>query len=201
MKSSPEIIRFTAPLRDVRINGARRANPRPVEPEPPPPDEDALRAAYDRGRVDGEKSLSEQLLHQRGEMRTLLDGVVASLRKAISQVVGDTEQHLVALAIEIAQKIVADLPISPEMIEASVREALSQVEGTAEFHVRLHPADLELLEKVGSALLQPPGEDRPARFHGSPEVTRGGCLVQTRFGIVDARRETKLELLKRSLLG
>jgi flagellar assembly protein FliH len=115
--------------------------------------------------------------------------------------VGDTEQHLVSLAIEIAQKIVGEVPISPEMIEASVREALSQVEGTAEFHVRLHPADLELLQKIDSALLQPLGEERPARFHGSPEVTRGGCLVQTRFGIVDARRETKLELLKRSLLG
>ena len=38
------------------------------------------------------------------------------------------------------------------------------------------------------------------RFLASPEVTRGGCLVQTHFGTVDARRETKFDLLKRTLL-
>jgi hypothetical protein len=53
MKSSPEIIRFTAPLRDVQIAGGRLANPRIVEPAPAPTDEDALRAAYEKGRVDG----------------------------------------------------------------------------------------------------------------------------------------------------
>ena len=37
-------------------------------------------------------------------------------------------------------------------------------------------------------------------FSARPEVTRGGCLVQTRFGTVDARRETKFDLLKRNLL-
>ena len=30
------------------------------------------------------------------------------------------------------------------------------------------------------------------RFTASREVSRGGCIVQTRFGIIDARRETKL---------
>jgi len=37
------------------------------------------------------------------------------------------------------------------------------------------------------------------RFLSSPEVTRGGCLVQTQFGTVDARRETKFDLLQRTL--
>jgi len=34
----------------------------------------------------------------------------------------------------------------------------------------------------------------------SSEVSRGGCLIQTRFGLVDARRETKLEQLQQTLL-
>jgi flagellar assembly protein FliH len=197
MKSWPDTIHFSAALRDVRL----AAPGRPIPDLPRPASEEELRAAYERGRIEGEKALSEQLVHQRAEMQELLDGVVSSLRKAVAQVVGDTEQHLIALAIEIAQKLVADLPVSVDMVEATVRDALSQVEGTAEFNVRLHPADMELLEKMGSPLLVPPGDDRPARFQSSPEVTRGGCLVQTRFGIVDARRETKLDLLKRSLLG
>jgi hypothetical protein len=43
------------------------------------------------------------------------------------------------------------------------------------------------------------GEDR-THFHNDKEMSRGGCSVQTRFGVIDGRRETKFEALKKSLL-
>ena len=107
---------------------------------------------------------------------------------------------MVGLTIEIAQKLVSELPVSVEMIEGAVREAIGQIEGNAQFYVRLHPVDFEMLQKSGSSLLGPPQDGGEVRFSASSDVTRGGCLVQTRFGILDARRETKLDLLKRSLL-
>lgn len=167
----------------------------------PPAREAELQAAYERGRADGEKALGEQLVRQRAELRELMEGVIESLRRAVPQVVRDTEQHLIALVLEIAQKLVTEIPISVEMIEGVVRDALAEAEGGADFHVRLHPADLALLQKMESPLLAADDERQAVRFHSSPEVTRGGCLVQTGFGIIDARRETKFDLLKRSLLG
>jgi flagellar assembly protein FliH len=85
------------------------------------------------------------------------------------------------------------------MVEAVVREALKQVEDTAEIVIQLHPDDLALLRKHESPLLNGLPETGPLRFAGSPEVTRGGCIVQTRFGMIDARRETKLEQLRKTL--
>jgi len=113
--------------------------------------------------------------------------------------VRSAERNLVTLALEIARKLVAGLPVSAEMVEAAVRDALAQVEQATEFLVQLHPADLALLEKHGSPLLHETSESRQLRFQASTEVTPGGCLVLTRFGTVDARRETKLDLLQRSL--
>lgn len=195
MNSWPETIRLTAPVRNVVLLTSQGS-------EPASRDWDAeVRAAYERGRADGESQLALQLVQQRAEVQQLLEGVVQSLKNAVPQIARDTEQHMVGLSLEIAQKLVADLPISVEVIEAAVQDALSQVEGTAELHVRLHPADYELLQQMNSSLLASGAESRSVRFHSSPEVTRGGCLVQTRFGIVDARRETKLDLLKRSLLA
>jgi flagellar biosynthesis/type III secretory pathway protein FliH len=66
--------------------------------------------------------------------------------------------------------------------------------------VLLHPEDLELLQRLDSPLLEA-ARTSPAAFLAAPEVTRGGCLVRTRFGTVDARRETKFDLLKRQLLS
>ena len=59
----------------------------------------------------------------------------------------------------------------------------------------------ELLQQVNSNLLASNVSHARMHFHRAPEVTRGGCLVKTRFGVIDARRETKIELLQKSLLA
>ena len=147
----------------------------------------------------GEKRLGEQLLRQRSELLELQNGVLASLREAVPQVFQQSESALIQLALETARKLVGDLPVSVEMVETAVRFALSQVEESAEFHIYLHADDLALLQKCNSPVLLPGPGNEAIRFQASPEVSRGGCLVQTRFGIIDTRRETKLELMRQSL--
>lgn len=196
MNSWSETITLAKPLRDVllAVPKSPAASSAPTAPDP-------WQSSYDLGRIDGEKALSEQLLKQRAETHELFQGLMTSLRRAVPQVVHDTESMMISLALEVAQKLVADMPISAAMVEAAVQDALGQVEGTAQVTVRLHPADLELLQSAHSSLLLAGEGANDFRFLGSPEVTRGGCLVQTRFGMVDARRETKFDLLKRNLLS
>jgi flagellar assembly protein FliH len=155
--------------------------------------------AYERGRHDAEKAIGEQLLQQRTELLQLHQGVVESLRSAIPQVVRDTERTLIELALEAAGKVVAGLPIESNLVEAVVREALSQVEDKAEITVQLHPDDLLLLRKHQSPILEGAVDSGPLRFAGSSEISRGGCVVHTRFGFLDARRETKLDQLRDSV--
>jgi flagellar assembly protein FliH len=160
---------------------------------------DREQAAYQRGQQDGEKALTRQLLQHQGETGELQNGVLQSLARAIPQVVRETENALIQLALDAAQKIVAGLPINAEMIEAVVTEAVRQVEGSAEITVQLHPEDFKLLRLHQSAVLTGLPDSGPLHFTGSAAVTRGGCLVQTRFGVIDARRETKLEQLRQTL--
>ena len=54
------ILALRQPLRDVRVAVASRASP-----EPDRIAREREQAAYERGRADGEKELSEQLLRQR----------------------------------------------------------------------------------------------------------------------------------------
>ncbi len=188
-----DTIPFRRPLRDARLLT-----------QAPAEDWQALvkereAAAYERGQSDGERSLGEQLVQQRNEMSELQRGVVESLRNALPQVVLEAQAALVKLALAAAEKIIAGLPVSPELVEAVIREALHQVEETAEITIQLHPEDLALLRKHGSPILKGVPDAGPLRFISAAEVTRGGCLVQTRFGLIDARRETKLAQLQQSL--
>jgi flagellar assembly protein FliH len=153
-------------------------------------------AAYERGQRDGEHALGVQLLRQRNETVELQKGILDSLRRVVPQVVQEGETALINLALEAAQKFVAGLPINAELIETVIREAVRQVEDTAEIIIQLHPDDFALLRQHNSPVLEGLPETGPLRFIGSAEVTRGGCIVQTRFGLVDARRETKMEQLR-----
>lgn len=195
MRSSVHTLTFPLPLRDLH-SGAGERSPEQSEQA----SQDRERASYEQGRADGVKELNEQLMRQRTELLELQDGVLESLRQALPQVVRECEHALTALALEAAQKLISGLPVSLEMVEAAVREALSQVEETTDYHIYLPPEDLDLLHRLNSDLIRLKDSPQKMHFHPAPEVGRGGCLVKTRFGIIDAQRETKAGLLRQSLL-
>lgn len=157
------------------------------------------KAAYEQGRREGERAMGEQLVQQRNEIVEMQNGVVNSLKQMLPQMAQEMESALVELALESAKKIVGGLKINAQTVEKVVREALSQVRDTAEISIHLHPEDLALLRKHESPLLEGLPETGPLRFSASPDVTRGGCIVQTRFGLIDALRETKLEQLRKAV--
>ena len=190
MKTRAHSFQFAVNLRDVRLRDAQQAARE---------SEMALceQAAYEKGRRDGERALSEQLLRQRADLLALEQGVLQSLTEAVPNLLQTCEAALTELSVEIASKLVAGLQITPEMVEATVRDALGDLEKNLEYQVYLNADDLELLNRIESPILQ---QKTPSlHFHPSGEVTRGGCMIKTPFGIIDARREVKLEALQKSL--
>lgn len=187
-----EPIRFSRPLREVTL---MRAGATPVDWQEQVAA--AARSGYERGLIDGEKALSEQLLRQRAELLDLHNGAITALRQAVPAVVRQSEEALITLAFDIACKLVAEAPITKEIVAAVVRDALAEVEGTTEFTVQLHPEDFALLRDHVGLVGAAPGQQM--KFTASADIQRGGCLVQTRFGIIDARRETKLARIQESL--
>lgn len=178
-----ETILLPVPLRAVTLPGFTPA----VSAE-------EVHAAYERGRREAEQSFTAQLLQQRADFLELQSGILRSFQQALPQSAADCERSLVALAIEVAERLVGDLPVSAAMVEAAVNDALRQVGDATEIAVTVHPDDLALLQRTQSPLLTP-----PLKFETAPDLTRGGCLVKTRFGLIDARRETKVQLLKDAL--
>lgn len=188
-------VRCPRPIRSVRLASGRGEPGADAEAAQARREEDA----YQRGLVEGERRLSEQLLQQRNEIQRLHAGVLHALREAVTSVTHQTEGALIDLAFEVASKVVAGIPISRELVEASVRSALVAARDAAELAVHLHPEDLELLQRHGSEVLAPPSGSPQIRFVPATDVARGGCLVRTEFGAIDARRETRLERMRQAL--
>jgi flagellar assembly protein FliH len=157
------------------------------------------RVAYAQGLADGEQRLGEQLLRQRNELLELHQGVLRSLQESVAQVCRDAEETLIEFAFEVARKVVAEIPIDRALIEANIRSALAEAEEATEFFIHLHPEDIALLQRHASDSLAEVAQARPMHFIPSPEVSRGGCMVRTKFGLIDARRETRLARIQEAL--
>ena len=164
-------------------------------------------AAYDRGKKEAEANLQEQLdilkaeytTEKDKELAVFCDNIRSELGGQVPKILESLEKHVINLAADIAMKIVADLPIDKTMVESVVKDALAKAEKDSEIIVHLHPHDLELLNQGNSELLEESDGAGKVLFKASSEVTRGGCLLDTHYGIVDARRETKADLLKKAV--
>ena len=194
MKQWRESIPLNQPLRGVRMTGIRNAQ------------EETARliaereaAAFERGRHAGEQTLSQQLMNQRRELQELQQGVLDSLSQCIPGLLKEVEGVLIELAVEAARKWMAEQPIDAPAIEANVREAMAQMDQATEFHILLNADDLAMLDKVHSPLLAANAAPAQTRLSASSEVPRGGCIVQTQFGSVDARRETKIAQFRQAI--
>ena len=97
---------------------------------------------------------------------------------------------------EAAIRLVNGLPISAEILEAAIHDALDHCENDVEVSVHLHPADLKLLKESGSELLADSPHQRRVHYIKDVEISRGGCLVETRCGLIDGSRETREKLLR-----
>ncbi len=192
MSCSRHKIRLAGPLRDVCVHDGRETLISETHVKK------LLAEKYQAGIEAGQKALSEQLVQQRAELLQIQSGVLKALYNTLPNVVQDCEKALVALALETAERVVGAVPISIELVESAIKDALNELKGTAEYTVRLHPDDLELLKRNQSGLLASGSKD--IQFCADTGVSRGGCLVQTRFGTIDALRRTKFNRVKEAAL-
>ena len=193
-------------LKDIRIAG--ESSPlRQIEVVPREDLKLTEQAAYERGKKDAEATLQGQLEVMKTEYATEQQQKLADFFKNIQDDLGgqvprmlqSLEKHVINLAADIAVKIVAGTPVDKSMVETVVKDALAKAEKDTDVVVLLNEADLELLSQADSELLQRTHGSSEVVFKASPEVSRGGCLLETRYGTVDARIETKADVLKKAV--
>ena len=112
------------------------------------------------------------------------------------------EAELRTLAVRIAEKILGrELALDPAAVADVVAEALRHAGEPRELVVRCAPEDLEALERGKPRLTERCRAAQLVRFVADERVARGGCIVETELGVVDARLSTQLESIERALRG
>jgi hypothetical protein len=170
---------------------ASKPAPPPLEPPKPSVDLAQLeKTAYENGFLQGEKAGME-IAEQKVEavMRRYADAIM-EIGRLRSSLYAQVEREVVKLSVEVAKKIVhRELQADPDIIQTLVRVALSHVAEKSAVTVHLSPLDYNYLLEQRAELSQAEGRD--ISLLADKSIERGGCLIQTECGDIDARVEEK----------
>ena len=150
---------------------------------------DALRAqAVEEGRAEGVRLGREAAAGELAPAAAALEQAVEQARALRGEVAEDAETRAAQFALTIAEKVVAGaLEIEPERVVDVVRGALRGLLDGERLVVCVNPDDVELVRAAGLG-----SPDMHMEVHGERRIARGGALVRTSVGEVDAQIEHKL---------
>jgi flagellar assembly protein FliH len=155
-------------------------------------------ASYRRG-VDAARSLADQqMVEIRAEVAQLSTGVLEKLSALEPALAKQLRDALPALAVDIAKHLLAGYEPPAETIDRLCRDALEQLFPEREnLELLLCPRDAELLNTLNPGWLERyPG----LKVRTDLALAPGDCQVRSRFGLTDARQQTKLDALARALV-
>lgn len=180
------------------LDGWRIDRPRPKQTDEPDPVAEAERRGHDEGLAAG-RALAEAELEP---LRIALQAAASSLGAARDDVIARAEARAVELGVVLAQKILATaLELEPMRLLGVVEGALRHLVDADEVVLEVNPADVALLETELGTLDPSANGPKTITVSGERRVGRGGCVVRTREGEIDARLETQLERAAELLRG
>lgn len=174
---------------------AQRQPPDPVEQEShlAALERDAFAKGYAQGEragVEAGNRRGDAMVRRLGE--TLEE--LASLRQTLLQ---QSERQLVQLALAVARRIVRrEVAADDELLMALARVALDKLGEAGQATIRLHPEDFTRAAARGAERW----EAAHVTVVADAAVSRGGCLVESPFGFVDASIDAQFQELARALL-
>ena len=155
--------------------------------------EDARREAAafrERIRNEAEAEAHRECLELMGRAQALHDRAIE-----------DAQRDLVDMAFKLAERLVGTaLEFEPELIGAMVEDIVRRARGRRQITVLTHPEDAAVLERERERLSDAAGGAR-VLVQTSDEISRGGCILRSESGEVDARLETRLEAVRGALMG
>ncbi|CUU09672.1 flagellar assembly protein FliH [Candidatus Kryptobacter tengchongensis] len=160
-----------------------------------------VREAYQRGFRDAERILREKMNNELNEHIALFEQLLKSFYNEVESFETKVEIFVVSLAIKIAEKIVKrEIEKNDDFILNQVKEAIKRVIGIEKIKLRINPDDEKLIRESKPELLQMLGSASEVIIEADPGIERGGCIIESELGNVDARISTQFSLIENSLI-
>lgn len=157
---------------------------------------EAYRQGLEQGQAEGQKMAMKRLEPLAATFKNAI-AEVETLREQL------TEKHLeeiLQIIVLIAEKVVhREIHLTPDTILNTVRAASAHLAETDEIIIRLHPSDYEYTREIEELLTTKLTGRRGITFVEDTAIDRGGVMIETELGDIDATIRSQIDLIRETL--
>jgi flagellar assembly protein FliH len=159
------------------------------------------KAAEDEGFAQGrERGFTEG----RAEVERLIERARTILERTQdkrAEILAETEQQIIDLVLLISRKVIKVISDSQRnIIISNVVQALRKVKGRGNVIIRVNMADIKLTTEHMKDFVKLVEGAKSIQIVEDSKIDRGGCVVETEFGEIDARISSQLAELETKIL-
>ena len=159
------------------------------------------REAYERGYADGHaKGYGEG----RAEVERLVESLHSIITKAIekrNEIIEEAETQIINLVLLIVKKVIKVISENQKnVVINNVVQALRKLKSRGDVVIRVNLADLELTSEHVKDFMKMVENVKSITVLEDSSVDRGGCIIETDFGQIDARISSQLHEIEERIL-
>lgn len=158
---------------------------------------EAYKEGMEKGREEGKKIALKQIEPLFGTLKRALDEL-SDLR---SSIIEKHQDQILETVFLICEKIIhRQVQISPDIVLDTVRAASRHLMETEELRLRLHPSDFEYVREIEGLISKKLSGKKNIHIIEDSSVERGGVIIETEFGDIDATIRSQIERMKEVVL-
>ncbi|RYZ91791.1 MAG: flagellar assembly protein [Proteobacteria bacterium] len=158
--------------------------------------EPAYKEAYALGLSEGKEEAFAKYAKDIESKLADTEKLLRSLEEAKRELLNFNETHLVSLVFQIATKIArVEVERNDEAVVEILRGAVTLAQDEEEITVRVAPEQHDFIEELKKQSGRNFEFLKKVNLEPSPDVSVGGCIVETNYGEVDARVEQRVQSL------
>ena len=159
-------------------------------------EEQVREAAIQAAEMLIDEKIERQMATLLPAMRQAIDAVEQQRQSWLSR----WEKSAVQLATKIAARVIRrEVSQQPEITLTLVKEALELATGNPEIRLRMHPEDVATMGDQVRQMARELARLGNAEVIADPQVSRGGCRLETAFGTIDQQFEAQLARIEEEL--
>ena len=160
----------------------------------------AQKQGHDEGYAEGFKKGEDAAREELKPFLETIEGLVSDLTGFRKDMYDKVEREMVEMVIRLAKKVIHfEFSTRDDAVQEMIRLAVQSVLDRESMVIKINPTDKGYAESFRPELHNLFGDIKNITFEGHSGVERGGCVVETNFGVVDARIDNLEEQMDRIL--
>lgn len=156
--------------------------------------------SFQKGFSEGVKKGKDLQRQESQHAMNAVTNLIEELNQLKQNILLQAEGEMLELALAVAQKVIhTECAERREIIQSVLRDAIKSIIDRDNLKIRLHPEDYQHIMEIKIEFLSTLDGAKNVVFEQDESIGRGGAVIDTQFGELDARVDQQFNEIRAAL--